>query len=87
MVAPLINLKKKTLSKLDPLWQNFLDPRMYELYGIDLWIVFCIYKFILFYVAATGQIPKSGKDSAGSLEGDWRSQVMSWSAPLKCKQS
>ena len=23
--------KKKTLSKLDPLWQNFLDPRMKSL--------------------------------------------------------
>ena len=23
-----IQTKKKTLSKLDPLWQNFLDPRM-----------------------------------------------------------
>ena len=26
---PLIKLKNKTLSKLDPLWHNFLDPRMF----------------------------------------------------------
>ena len=38
--------------------------------------------FVLFYVSAIGQIPKSGKDSAGALEGDWRSQVMSCSAPI-----
>ena len=25
---PLIINKKKTLSELNPLWQNFLDPRM-----------------------------------------------------------
>ena len=26
VVSPLINIEKKTLSKSDPLWQNFLDP-------------------------------------------------------------
>ena len=56
--------------------------RYYELYGFELCIVYCIYKFVLFYVSAIGQIPKSGKDSAGSLEGNWRSQVKSWSAPI-----
>ena len=29
ILPPLIKLKKKTLSKLDPLSQNFLDPRMF----------------------------------------------------------
>ena len=38
IISPLINLKEKrkmikikALSKLDPLWQNFLDPRIHSL--------------------------------------------------------
>ena len=36
--------KKKTLSKLDPLWQYFLDPRLFlptETISIAKWIVLC----------------------------------------------
>ena len=28
ILPPLLKLKKKTLSKVDPLWKNFLDPHM-----------------------------------------------------------